>query len=339
MSETIVHTGQHYDIAMSGSFFEDLGIPDPDFNLEVGSGSHAYQTGRMLEGLEGIITDGKPDVVVIYGDTNSTLAGALAASKLHVPVAHVEAGLRSFNRRMPEEINRVVSDHLSSILFAPTDAAVANLEKEGIGADTIHRIGDVMYDAALLFGEQAGERSTILEDLGLTPNEFVLATVHRAENTDDPHRLSSVFSALKEIAATLDVVVPLHPRTRAMLRQAAIETAASGRLRLIDPVGYLDMIRLEKSARLIATDSGGIQKEAFFHGVPCVTLRDETEWVELVTAGWNRCVSPSGGPRAMAAAIDEWVRDFPRPARPPDLYGTGRAAREIAAVLARGRTD
>ena len=285
------------------------------------------------------IVETGPDVVLVYGDTNSTLAGALAASKLHVPVAHVEAGLRSFNRRMPEEINRVVSDHLSDLLFAPTATAVANLESEGIRGSMVRRTGDVMYDAALHFGALAARQSEVLEHLGLEPGGYVLATVHRAENTDDPVRLKSIFGALEEVSASSPVVVPLHPRTRSRLEATGIPATPHGGLQLINPIGYLDMIRLEKSARLIATDSGGIQKEAYFYDVPCITLRDETEWVELVEAGWNRCVSPSGGSLAVAAAVKEWLQEFPAPRKPADLYGTGHAAQEIVAILDQQGSD
>lgn len=329
--EVLVHTGQHYDDNMSEVFFRELAIPRAEINLGIGSGPHGEQTGRMLGALEGAILAEKPDWVMVYGDTNSTLAGALAAAKLRVPVAHVEAGLRSFNRAMPEETNRVVADHVADLLLAPTAAAVANLEREGLGAAggaRILRTGDVMYDATLRFARLAQERSRILAELGLDPGAYLLATVHRAENTDDPARLRAIFEGLAAVSATLPVVLPLHPRTRKMLAGAGFRAPAA--LRLVEPVGYLDMLELERRARLVATDSGGVQKEAYFHRVPCVTLRAETEWVELVAAGWNRLLPPdSAGAVAggIAAALAQ---------QPPDwqpLYGDGRAAQAIVAAL------
>ncbi len=275
--EELVHTGQHYDHAMSQVFFDEMGIPPPSVNLAVGSGSHGQTTGRMLEGIEREIEARLPDWVLVYGDTNSTLAAALAAAKLHVPVAHVEAGLRSFNRRMPEEVNRVLTDHVAELLFCPTRAAVENLAREGI-ARGVHHVGDVMYDAALAFGEMARRRSRILEELGLTPKQYHLATVHRAENTDDRARLSGILEGLGELARETPVVLPLHPRTRKRIGESGLESV-TGSIRLIEPVPFLDMVRLEQEAKVILTDSGGVQKEAYFHGVPCVTLRDETEWV------------------------------------------------------------
>lgn len=290
--EILVHTGQHYDANMSDVFFEELEIPMPDYNLGIGSGSHGEQTGRMLEAIEKVLMEEKPDWVLVYGDTNSTLAGALAAVKLHIPVAHVEAGLRSFNRRMPEEINRVLTDHASDLLFAPTKTAVENLRHEGIPEGQIKLVGDVMYDAALFYGKMAEQKSRILDKLRLKPKEYILATVHRAENTDDPERLWAIFDALCEIACEIKVILPLHPRTRQALIKTGMYDKATKNICLTEPVGYLDMIMLEKNARLIATDSGGVQKEAFFFRVPCVTLREETEWIELVEMGWNIIVSP-----------------------------------------------
>ncbi len=331
LREVLVHTGQHYDDNMSEVFFRELSIPRPDLNLGIGSGGHGEQTGRMLEALESAIQAEKPDWVLVYGDTNSTLAGALAAAKLRVPVAHVEAGLRSFNRAMPEEINRVAVDHVSDLLFAPTAAAVRNLEREGLRGERVVRTGDVMYDAMLRFVALAGERSGILAALGLQPRGYLLATVHRAENTDRPDRLRAIFAGLGAVSARLPVVVPLHPRTRKMLVEAGI-VALSG-LRLIDPLGYLDMLQLERHARLVATDSGGVQKEAYFNCVPCVTLREETEWVELVEAGWNRLVAPAsaqavemGLASALESVVPEWL----------PLYGDGRSAQAIVASLGGG---
>lgn len=285
-SERIIHTGQHYDAQMSDVFFEELGIPRPDVNLEVGSGAHGAQTGRMLEKIEQDFLKHKPDWVLVYGDTNSTLAAALAAAKLHVPLAHVEAGLRSFNRRMPEEVNRVLTDHVSQLLFCPTTTSVENLRREGI-VSGVHAVGDVMLDALCSAVELAGRRSTILATLGLTRQSYLLATVHRAENTDDPGRLRELLSTFT--TCPLPVVLPLHPRTRGILeRGMAKELAEAGsKLRLIEPVGYLDMVALTANASTVLTDSGGLQKEAFWLGVPCITLREETEWVETVAAGAN----------------------------------------------------
>jgi UDP-GlcNAc3NAcA epimerase len=316
---------------MSRIFFRQLDIPEPDVNLGIGSGSHGSQTGRMLAALERVIGRARPDWVLVYGDTNSTLAGALAAAKMRIPVAHVEAGLRSWNRAMPEEINRVTADHLADLLFAPTRAAVANLRGEGIARGKIVRTGDVMYDAARHYGATAARESTVLESLGLRGLDYVLATVHRAENTDDRARLAAIFGGLQRLARDIDVVVPLHPRTRRALARAGWRPGAG--LRLIDPVGYLDMVMLEKRARLIATDSGGVQKEAYFYGVPCATLRGETEWVELVAAGWNVLVPPASAGRVWRA-LNRLLTGF-RPRRRARLYGDGRAAETIVKRLAR----
>ncbi len=305
MREVMVHTGQHYDDNMSDVFFNELEIPQPDYHLGIGSGSHGVQTGRMLEAVEKVFIKEKPVWVLVYGDTNSTLAGALAAVKLHIPVAHVEAGLRSFNRRMPEEINRVLTDHASDLLFAPTETAVNNLVREGLSISRIKLVGDVMYDAALFYGKKAERESNILEHLHLTPKGYILATLHRAENTDDSRRLKAIFSGLAEAAKNIAVVLPLHPRTRLALERENLFDKVRRQLCLIDPVGYLDMVMLEKNARLIATDSGGVQKEAFFYRVPCITLRDETEWVELVELGWNRVVPPEE--KDISAAMCAWL--------------------------------
>ena len=319
--EILVHTGQHYDENMSDVFFQELEIPKPRYHLGIGSGGHGAQTGRMLEAIEKVLLETKPDKLLIYGDTNSTLAGALAAAKLHVPVAHVEAGLRSFNRKMPEEINRVMADHVSTWLFAPTETAVRNLRREGIAEQQIHLVGDVMYDAAIYFG--ARTRDETLDKLGLESKNYVLATIHRAENTDAGPRLRGVFAGLSAIAATLPVVLPLHPRTRAALTKEKLLEACGPNLRLIDPLGYLDMVTLEKHASVIATDSGGVQKEAFFHRVPCVTLRDETEWVELVELGWNRLVPPTDADTIEASVLAS-LRDTQQHAAPAGLYGVIR---------------
>lgn len=320
--ELIVHTGQHFDANMSDVFFEQLGIPRPAHHLGIGGGSHGAMTGRQLEAIEAVLMAERPDWVLVYGDTNSTLAGALAAVKLHIPVAHVEAGLRSFNRRMPEEINRILTDHASTALFAPTTTAQANLLTEGVDPQRVHLSGDVMYDAALYYRERAVPPA-VFERLGLEPGRFVLATIHRAENTDDPQRLSAIFKGLADSGR--DVVLPLHPRTRQNLQSLGVPV--SERVHLISPVGYLEMVWLEMNCALIATDSGGVQKEAYFHQKPCVTLREETEWVELVDTGWNTLTGAD--PIAIAAAISS----ARRPAGDVELYGKGDAASRIVAEL------
>ena len=288
ISEEILHTGQHYDPELSDVFFSQMKIPQPAVNLGIGSGAHGEVTGKMLALIEREIINRRPDRVLVYGDTNSTLAGALAAAKLHVSVAHVEAGLRSHNRAMPEETNRVLTDHLSDILMAPTSEAVNNLNSEGIHQG-VRKVGDVMFDAAIQFGTVARERSTIAEDLGLEPKQFGLVTVHRAENTDDSARLEGILKGLSLVNEQIPLVFPIHPRTRSAIERNELNHYLDG-MTVIDPVSFFDMVLLEKDARLIFTDSGGVQKEAYFHGVPCVTLRDETEWVETVEKGWNQLV-------------------------------------------------
>jgi len=330
VEEILVHTGQHYDENMSALFFRELEIPEPNYDLGIGSGKQGAQTGRMLGRLEETLIGELPDRVLVYGDTNTTLAGALAAVKLHIAVAHVEAGLRSFNRKMPEEINRVVADHVSDLLFAPTPVAVANLRREGIANERVHLVGDVMYDAALHYGHKAESESRVLETLGLRRGDYVLATIHRAENTESAERLAAIFGALDRLAAEIPVVVPLHPRTRKALAATVGLRSPTG-LNLVEPVGYLDMTMLEKHARLVATDSGGVQKEAYFHRVPCATLRTETEWVELVECGWNRLVPPSN-----VQAILQGLRDalaFRSPGAQESLYGRGDAADRIASLI------
>ncbi|MGH8766242.1 MAG: non-hydrolyzing UDP-N-acetylglucosamine 2-epimerase, partial [Burkholderiales bacterium] len=327
----LVHTGQHFDASMSDVFFSELGIPAPGHHLGIGGLSHGAMTGRMLEALEQAMLEEKPDRVLVYGDTNSTLAGALAAAKLKIAVAHVEAGLRSFNRSMPEEINRVATDHLSSLLFAPTATAVENLRREGIEGAAVVRTGDVMYDAALAFGDIAGKRSTVLAAHGLAPKSYLLATVHRAENTDEPARLRVLFQGLADASAQCPVVLPLHPRTRKLIDGLGLRLPAT--LRMIEPVGFFDMLVLERHARTIITDSGGVQKEAYFHRVPCVTLRDETEWVELIEAGANRLAPPLDA-AALTRAI-EAAQQTPQGAFDGALYGKGDAAQTIAASLER----
>ncbi len=290
--EVMIHTGQHYDNEMSAIFFDELEISYPEYNLDIGSASHGTQTGRMLEAVERVLIQEKPDWVLVYGDTNSTLAGALAAVKLHIPVAHIEAGLRSFNRQMPEEINRVLTDHISELLFVPTKTALANLIREGIQENRVKLVGDIMYDAALFFGIKAEKKSNILERLQLSKKGYILATVHRAENTNDYYRLRAIFEGLVEVAGDIKIVVPLHPRTYYALKRWNLLEKANRHLQLIEPVGYLDMIMLEKNALMIATDSGGVQKEAYFYKIPCITLRNETEWAELLELGWNKLCPP-----------------------------------------------
>lgn len=331
LNEVVIHTGQHFDANMSDVFFAELGMAVPAHNLNIHGGSHGAMTGRMLGEIERVLLDEKPDALLVYGDTNSTLAGALAAAKLHVPVAHVEAGLRSFNMRMPEEINRILTDRISSWLFAPTAAAKQHLLAEGTPSEKIHLVGDVMYDVALYHGARVSPEAGMLTQLDLQPGGYVLATVHRAENTDSPERLAAIVDALDAVAKNARVVWPMHPRTRAvLLREGRLERLAK-RVTLIDPVGYLDMVQLEKYAALIATDSGGVQKEAFFFGVPCVTLRDETEWVELVVSGWNRLASPAGG-EDIRSAIEGALGSKGAPVFP---YGDGRAAEMIVDSLSR----
>ena len=272
VQEILVHTGQHFDENMSNVFFDELDIPAPKYNLEISGGNHGAMTGRMLEAVENVLLVERPDWVMIYGDTNSTLAGALAAAKLHLPVAHVEAGLRSFNMRMPEEINRILADRLSTQLFCPTQIAVDNLKSEGV-TKGVHNVGDVMYDVALFYRDRARQQSQVLVQLGLKPWGFALATCHRAENTDDPQRLRAILGALAEIARQLPMVLPLHPRTRKVIADNGLE-GALGKITVVDPLSFLDMVCLEQSSKVVLTDSGGVQKEAFFYGVPCITMRD-----------------------------------------------------------------
>jgi UDP-N-acetylglucosamine 2-epimerase len=326
IDEHLVHTGQHYDDRMSQVFFDEMGIRRPDRNLEIGSGSHGAQTGRMLIALEEVMLEERPDWVLVYGDTNTTLAGAIAACKLEIPIAHVEAGLRSFNRAMPEEHNRVLTDHCSTLLFCPTQTAVDNLAHEGVERG-VELVGDVMYDAVLHFGAMARTRSTIFSEAEVLEGDYFLATIHRAYNTDDPDRLLAILRALDGLGAT--VVLPVHPRTKARLAEHA-PNARFSRIRMIDPVGYLDMLQLEQGARAIVTDSGGVQKEAYFFCVPCFTLRPETEWVETVAAGWNTLASENAD--ALASLVAGWKRPSEPP---PPLFGRGDAATLIVQRLPR----
>jgi len=327
-TEILLHTGQHYDSNMSDVFFSELGIPLPNYHLGIHGGGHGAMTGQMLTKIEEVLLKETPDWVLVYGDTNSTLAGALAASKLHIPVAHVEAGLRSFNRRMPEEINRVLTDHVSSILFAPTESSVENLKKEGIASHHIRRVGDVMFDASIYYAKQAEHSSRVLENLQVKRNNYVLVTVHRSENTDDPRRLMDIVQSINYAAEHSTVVFPLHPRTRAAIARLESGFQLSPNIKLIDPVGYLDMVMLEKYAQLIVTDSGGVQKEAYFHKVPCITLREETEWVELVQTQWNTLVGTDVAQFKEAFAIS--LEGRAEPQWIADLYGNGNTSEEIA---------
>jgi UDP-GlcNAc3NAcA epimerase len=323
ITEVLLHTGQHYDHSMSTVFFTELGIPEPQYNLGVGSSSHAAQTAAMLTGIEDVLLTEQPDTVLIYGDTNSTLAGALAAAKLGVPVAHVEAGLRSYNRSMPEEINRVVADSLSSLLFCPTDVAASNLRREGITVG-VHVVGDVMYDAVLWAVEHSGDNATaMLSRLDLTSKDYLLATIHRASNTDNHENLVALVSALN--ASGEKVVFPVHPRTSKALEGAGI--VLSDNILAIEPVPYLEMLALESHARAILTDSGGVQKEALWLAVPCITLREETEWVETVECGWNTLTGTD--PQKILSALQS-----PTPTTAPSqIYGDGHAAERIASIL------
>lgn len=325
-SEFLVHTGQHYDRQMSQVFFEELGLREPAVNLEVGSGSHGWQTAQMLQGLEETMQEQRPDFVLVYGDTNSTIAAALAACKLQLRVAHVEAGLRSFNREMPEEHNRVLTDHCSDLLFCPTQTAVSNLAREGINQG-VHLVGDTMFDAILQFGALASGRATLAQ-LGVQRRGYLLATLHRPYNTDVPENLGKILGALADTGET--VIFPVHPRTRAKISalNGALGAIADN-VRMIEPVGYLDMLVLEQNARLILTDSGGMQKEAYFSSVPCVTLRPETEWVETVAAGWNVLTGAERDNIVRAVTEHKWPTGTP-----PQVFGDGAAAQKIVAVLA-----
>ncbi|OSX53134.1 non-hydrolyzing UDP-N-acetylglucosamine 2-epimerase [Anoxybacillus ayderensis] len=326
MKEILVNTGQHYDYNMAGVFFEELHIPKPDYDLGIGSASHGKQTGEMLKKIEEVLVEEKPDAVLVYGDTNSTLAGALAASKLHIPLIHVEAGLRSYNKKMPEEINRVLTDHVSNVLFAPTERAVENLRKEGIGENVFH-VGDVMYDA-FLYNSSLAEKKYSLEMFGLESKKYLLATIHRAENTDSWERLHAIFQSFSTLNDT--VFLPLHPRTRRKLEENGLIEIVhkADNIKIVEPVSYLEMLLLEKHAKAIVTDSGGVQKEAYFAKVPCFTLRAETEWVETVEVGCNRLVNPLE--EDLAKVIQQFEpTDFSAP-----LYGDGKASEKIANIIA-----
>ena len=340
--EVIVHTGQHYDENMSQIFFEELEIPFPNYNLNVGSGSHGEQTAKMLEGLENIYMQEKPDAVIVYGDTNSTIAGALAASKIHIPVIHIEAGLRSFNKAMPEEINRIACDHMSTLLFTPSETGHRNLLNEGIKNDQkeaasidnpkIYLCGDIMYDNSLYFSAMSEQKSEILKELEITTDEFILCTIHRDTNTDDTANLNAIFRALLRIQKTsnLKIVLPLHPRTKEKLNShldenLLTELNQNKNFKIIPPLGFLDIISLEKNARLIITDSGGLQKEAFFFQKPCVILREQTEWIEIVENG--NAVIAGANELKIISSVETLINrtDFTY----PNLYGDGNAANFI----------
>ena len=359
ITHTIIHTGQHYDSRMSQIFFDELEIARPDYNLEVGSDSHGIQTGKMLSSIEGILQSEKPDLVIIYGDTNSTLAGALATAKLHIPLAHVEAGLRSYNRRMPEEINRVVADEISNLLFCPTTTAVQNLRLEGIPsgrptrggprditAQYVYQVGDVMYDSILFYSHLAESKSRALRDFQLDAKKYCLATLHRAENTDDTGKLKSILEALVSIAASgTRVILPLHPRTKSTINRnphlSDLLGESGANINICEPVGYLDMVMLESNSKSILTDSGGVQKEAYLLRVPCITLREETEWVETVAQGWNAVAGTSSYKILEAfACLTAWDHAGPPFAgslvgitQAADVYGNGHAAENIVATI------
>lgn len=349
VTEIIIHTGQHFDANMSEIFFKELDIAKPDYNLGINSATHGAMTGHMLEKIEELLIKEKPDWVLVYGDTNSTLAGALAAVKLHIPIAHVEAGLRSYNKDMPEEINRILTDHCADVLFCPTETAIDNLKNEGFTniinkgeliaekffknalsafnfqpSPLVVNVGDTMYDAVLHFSEVAQRRSTILENLGIKSKEYLLATVHRPHNTDILENLQSILSAFLEIDEP--IIFPVHPRTRQCLINSKLNVQNS-KLKLISPVGYLDMLILEENAKALLTDSGGMQKEAYFFGVPCVTMRTETEWMETVETGWNVVVG------ADKIKITNAVMSFKTALTRPEFYGDGRAAKKIVDIL------
>ena len=323
-SEVLVHTGQHYDPEMSDVFFRELSIPEPDYHLEVGSGPHGKQTGLILARVEEVLQNERPDMVIVYGDTNSTLAGALAAAKMHIPVGHVEAGLRSFDRSMPEEINRVLTDHISDLLFCPTETAVRNLANEGITSG-VHLVGDVMVDALHFNREIAMENSRVLDRLGLEEKGYLVATIHRPANTDSSHNMEEIIGAFGE--AGMPVVFPAHPRTRKYLKEYGLIDNLPSNILLTEPVGYLDMLRLMAGASKILTDSGGVQKEAYIFGVPCITLRENTEWVETVEDGWNVLVG------ADREKITEAIRKFEPAGTQREVFGTVGASGRIVRVI------
>ena len=323
IEEIIIHTGQHFDHNMSQIFFEEMMIPAPKYNLGIQNLSHGAMTGRQLEKVEEILLKEKPDFVLVYGDTNSTLAGALAAVKIHIPVIHVESGLRSFNRKMPEEINRLLTDHIATILFVPSEVSFNNLIKEGIDKKKIFNVGDIMFDSTLYFSKKADHASKILDQLGIQKRNYILTTIHRPENTDSPTRLKNIFDALSSLDT--QVIIPIHPRTKGKLAEYKCNIRKN--IKLIDPVGFFDMIILEKNASKIATDSGGIQKEAFFHGVPCITIREQTEWVELLDIGVN--ILTGSNIDNLKKALNSDLKPF----EPNNIYGSGNTANKIIKIL------
>jgi UDP-GlcNAc3NAcA epimerase len=314
VEEVLIHTGQHFDANMSEIFFKELDIPRPRYELNISGGGHGQMTGRMMEAVEEVLTKENPDLILVYGDTNSTLAGALTAAKMHIPVAHIEAGLRSFNRQMPEEINRVLTDHISALLLCPTQTSIDNLEREGV-RDGVHLVGDVMFDATLFASEQARERSKILQTLGLIEDGYGLCTLHRAENTDDPERFETICRFIEAEAENVPIIFPVHPRTRQVLESRGRQLKG---VTCIEPVGYFDLHQLLGGATILLTDSGGLQKEAYFHRKPCITLRDETEWVETLDAGWNRLWTSEG---------------YCEPRRTIADYGDGHSGEKMVSLL------
>ncbi|MDA7617738.1 UDP-N-acetylglucosamine 2-epimerase (non-hydrolyzing) [Verrucomicrobia bacterium] len=327
-NEYLIHTGQHYDYKMSKIFFDELSIPNPNLNLEVGSGTHAEQTARMLTGIERALLSESPDIVLIYGDTNSTLAGVLAASKLQIPIAHVESGLRSFNLKMPEEVNRIIADSVSDILFAPTKTAVVNLLEEGKSKNSIFEVGDIMYDAALLASKSI-KNADILKKHKLKEKEYILSTIHRAENTNTLGILSNIIKGLDYVGEKYPVIMPIHPRTKTIIDKHQL-TKHISQIKFIEPVGYLEMLCLEKMAKLIVTDSGGVQKEAYFNKTPCVTLRGETEWIELIESGWNTLCFPDSAEKILENVMKAMYREG---STEENLYGSGDTALKIEKVL------
>jgi UDP-N-acetylglucosamine 2-epimerase len=327
VEEIILHTGQHYDTTLSETFFQQLHISSPDYNLEIGSGTHGYQTGAMLQGIEDILFAESPDMVLVYGDTNSTLAGALAAAKIHIPLAHVEAGLRSYNKEMPEEINRVLTDHCSNLLLCPTSTAVSNLHKEGIDSG-VHLVGDVMYDA-LLYNRWLAKKTRILEDLSLKPTTYFVATLHRASNTDSVENLRSILEGFSRIDEP--IIFSIHPRTQKVIQDHHITVADN--IRLIEPLGYLEFLHLESQAKAILTDSGGVQKEAYILGIPCITLREETEWIETVENEWNTLVGTD------PQLIVEKALTFRPQKKQRTLFGDGTASEKIVHLVTQFITD
>ena len=323
--EVLVNTGQHYDYNMAGVFFDELNIPKPDYDLGIGSDTHGRQTGRMMMAVEEVVEKEKPDAILVYGDTNSTLAGATVASKLHIPIIHIEAGLRSYNKEMPEEINRIMTDHVSTLLFAPTDLAVNNLAKEGI-TKGVHQVGDVMYDA-VLYNMALAEEKHSLKDYKLNSKEYVLGTIHRADNTDDKNRLEAILKAFAALGEK--VYLPLHPRTRSKIDSYGLNgiLEQAGNIEIVEPISYLEMLLLERHAKAIVTDSGGVQKEAYFAKVPCITLRDQTEWVETIETGWNQLVNP------LEVNLAEKLSNLQAGEPIENLYGDGEAAKKIVVIM------